>query len=319
MTEARTCPGHACTNAITDDYLCRACQRRAERILGDLPALTRELETTVTRQDRIASGGKRGKGHDQPAVANLSASDRGRRELELLFEWADAVAAWHRVKGLPLFARSLPLTQLVPAAVAILLRYSDWMRTHPDGADLASAIWYVRQGVRRIIDVREERLYAGPCHEPISADAGDLCRLPLYRKWGADDIVCDGYEPGGPVVGLPRPEGCGHAHPAADRHAFLVASVEEYLLPLKLVWESLYVLIPGCEIAWKTAQQWTRAQRTRDDTGDRVRIRVTPPRLQASGVDWRGQPLYRGGDILRLAQDKRPRRGRRRVQRADVA
>lgn len=318
--ETRICPGHDCGASLRDGYLCRSCQRRAERILSDLPALARELEVTVTRQDRISRPGKRGKGAAQPSVVNFTAEQRGRRESELLFEWTDFVAAWYGTKGLPLFARHVPLGQLIPASVSLLLGRSDWMRSHEQGPELASAIWYVRSGLSRIVDCREERLYAGPCHADLGYDQPYLCQFGLYRKWGAEDIVCDGHRPG--VPGLSA--GCGTIHPAAERHAFLVASVEEQLLPLKLVWESLYVLIPGCEVAWKTAQQWTKPRHERLTVatkvgGERVRIRTTPPRLTEASVDWRGQPLYRGDDILRLAQDKRPRRGRRRVQRAEVA
>ena len=32
-TEARTCPGYGCDAELRDDYLCRSCQRRAERTL----------------------------------------------------------------------------------------------------------------------------------------------------------------------------------------------------------------------------------------------------------------------------------------------
>ena len=308
----RTCPGYGCSSPLDNEYLCRRCQHRAERILGDLPALTRELRTTVTRQDRVATG-RRGMGAEQPLPVNVSASDRGRQVLELLFEWADFVAAAYGVKGLPVFARHIPLEALVPQAVSVLLARSDWLRFNEQGPDLASAVWSVQQGLRRIVDCAEERLYAGPCYAEL--DGTGKCGLSLYRRWGADVIVCDGYRPD-----TPGPfQGCGASHAAVDRHAFLVASVEEHVLPLKLVWESLYVLVPGCDVPWRTALQWTKERRTRDATGPRVRIRVTPPLLTPAAVDWRGRPLYRGEDILRLAQDKKPRRGRRRVTRPQIA
>jgi hypothetical protein len=330
VTVTRTCPGYGCGAALRDGYLCRSCQRRAERVLGDLPSLAREVETTIARQDRGATG-RAGDGAEQPLPVNLSAGDRARHPdvLPLLFEWADHVAACYRVQGLPVFAAALPMTVTVPRAVAVLLRYSDWMRLSEQGPELANALSCVRRDLRKIIDRHLGRTYAGPCrakttvviasnHELESRYRIELtrqirCPLALYRYWGSDEIICDGHlDPEGR-------EGCGTVHPAAERAEFLVDQVRQQLLPLKLVWESLYVLLPGCQVDWATAQRWTRPQRVRDDTGSRVRIRVVAPRLEPA--EWAGDtPLYRGSDILRLAEDKAPRRGRRRhVRTADVS
>ena len=308
----RVCPGYGCGAQLRDGYLCRSCQRRAERILGDLPSLAREVETTIARQDRGTTG-RRGDGAEQPLPVNLTAGDRARHPnvLPLLFEWADHVAACYRVQGLPVFAAALPMTVTVPRAVAVLLRYSDWMRLAEQGPELANALSCVRRDLRKIIDRHLSRTYAGPCRAKRAE--GARCHVALYRRWGADEIVCDGHlDPDGR-------EGCGTVHPAVERADFLIDQVRQQLLPLKLVWESLYVLLPGCQVDWPTAQRWTRAQRVRDDSGPRVRVRVVPPRLEPQA--WAGDdtPLYRGSDILRLAEDKAPRRGRRRHTRnADV-
>lgn len=322
----RSCPGHHSIErpapALRDDeYLCRGCARTAERILGDLPSLTRDLETTVTRQDRTSGGSKRTAGAERPLPVNLTASDRGREVLALLFEWADFVAGWHRAKGLPILAAHRPLTELVPHAVAILLRNADWIRSNEQGPDLARALHCIRRDMRRLIDRRPERLYAGPCQADLGYDP-ELrydCRLPLYREWGADAIACDGHTPN-MVPGQWVPSGCGHTHPAAERATWLIAQVQEQLLPLRLVWENLYVLIPGCQIDWPIAKQWTRArhQRIVQPGKKRARVIVTPARLEPQG--WADdEPLYRGADILRLAEDKPTRRGRRRVRRVNVA
>jgi hypothetical protein len=142
------------------------------------------------------------------------------------------------------------------------------------------------------------------------------CRASLYRRWGADDIVCDGYEPDRRKLGG---FGCGSVDPAAARAEFLVESVGEHLLPLRLVWESLYVLLPGCEVAWKTVEQWTKARVSEAEVapstgGTRTRITRTPARLEVAGWDGRDRPLYRGADILRLARDGEQCRGRRRTR-----
>lgn len=318
----RTCPGHGCDRPLRDEYLCRGCQRKAERVLGDLVALTRELETTVSRQDKIAMPGKRGKGHEQPSPANVTAAQRGRTILGLLFEWADFVAERHNMIGLPVFAAYRPLGELVPTAVAILLSKAEWMRHDEQGPALVEAIHQVRHQLRRLVDQPPTRLYAGPCRADLGYDTelGYVCQLPLYRKWGSDEITCDGHLPQ-QDPGQPRPTGCGHTHPAADRRDFMVASVEENLLPLRLLWESLYVLLPEAgQLDWLTVQQWTRERRQRSVIGttstgrDKVRITVTPARLEPAGTDLNGRPLYRGKDVLRLARDGERRRGRRRLR-----
>jgi hypothetical protein len=321
----KVCPGghstaHPAPGLRPDEYLCRGCVRHAERILGDLPSLTRDLETTVTRQDRAAKSG-RGTKTERPLPANLIAADRGRTTLELLFEWADFVAQHYGVKGLPMFAAHRPLTELVPPAVAILLTHAEWMRTNEQGPGLAEAIRCVRRDLRAIVDRKPERLYAGPCLADLGYDPtlGYDCRLPVYRPWGTDDITCDGHTVN-VTPGQWTASGCGRLHLAADRKEWLLAEVTSRLLPLRLVWESLYVLIPDCQVEWETAKQWTRERRQRvdDPARKRPRIIVSPPRLEPQS--WAAEtPLYRGADILRLAEDKQPRRGRRRVPRGEVA
>jgi hypothetical protein len=336
-TTARLCPGshtidHPAPGLRNDEYLCRGCVRHAERVLGDLPSLTRDVEVTVTKQDRSTKG-RKSSGKEQPLPANLSASDRARRSLELLFEWADHVAAWNGSTGLPAFTANRPLQELVPQAVGILLHHGDWMRSNEQGPDLANAVRCVRRDLRAIVDRRPDRLYAGPCEADLDypPEFGYRCGLPLYREWGTDDITCDGHT----VNLLPgqwSPTGCGHTHPVAERREWLRAEVDGRLLPLRLVWESLYVLIPGCQVEWDTAKQWTREREQRIPIRDKhgqqrydrrgkpmVRIHTSPPRLEPQGWAIDDSPLYRGSDILMLAEDKRVRRGRRRVDRAKVA
>lgn len=341
MTETRPCPGLACDTALGEvEFLCRKCQHRAEKALGDLPALTRDLEhVTVARQDHIqhASSGKartpdedwRGSTHAlvrTPWPADVNASQRGRDVLELLFEWADHIAHWYDQRGMPLFTQHRPLTELVPYAVAMILGHSDWMRTAEQGPDLANAIHCIRRDLRRIVDVRPARLYAGPCNADLGYGdgLGYTCGLSLFRQWGADDIACDAHQPSGAVGWWPS-TGCEHTHLAADRTEHLRASVEEHLLPLRLLWESLYLLEPKASgIDWKTVQQWTKERRQRTVIGvtatgrDRVKIHVTPARLAAAGHDGK-HPLYRGADVLALARDTGARRGRKRTRGERIA
>lgn len=337
MTDQRTCPGshsiaHPAPALRNDEHLCRGCVRHTERILGDLVALTRDVETTVTRQDRVGTrNGARAIGHDRPLPVNVHTSDKARKSLALLFEWADFVAERNSVRGLPSFARTIPLGTLVPRAVAILLHYSDWMRLDQQGPDCANAIRSVRRDLRALVDAPPERLYAGPCEADLGYDKtlGYRCSGQLFRRWGSEEITCDGYRPDR-LIGEHR-FGCGTVHATAERRTWMRAEVEERLLPLRVLWEDLYELVPGCELDWKTVRQWTQERRQRvakrDTNGlERVDSRgkpmvtviVTPPRLEPQAWDC-DVPLYRGSDVLKLAEDGGLRRGRRRRTRRSVA
>lgn len=335
MTDQRPCPGHHATERPAPglrpgEHLCRHCIHRAEHTLTEIAELAGQLDrVTTTRQDRVQhAAGARGRAPDQdwrggtdalrstPWPANVIAADRGRAVLELLFEWADHVAAWHHHDGLPAFTRNTPLAVLTGRAAAILIYHSTWMRDQQQGPDLAHAIWCVRRDLRRLVDTQPARLYAGPCGADLGYDPqlGYVCELPLYRQWGRDGIRCDGHRPSGST--LPRwSSGCGAVHADDARRSFLRASVDGALLPLRLLWESLHTLVgqPASDIPFEAVVRWTKPRSERVTTGKRVRIHVIPPRLVAVGYDGR-EPLYRGGDLIMLASDAKPRRGRRRTR-----
>jgi len=291
-------------------------------VIGDLPALSRECDVTAARLDRLGGGGgHRKKGDDQPLLVKVrhdgqTVSDVVDGVLSLLYEWTDHVAAFYGESSLPLQVRGdvrPPRHLLVPTAAGTLLRHVDWMRSDEQGPDLAHAVWTVRRDLRVIIDRPPERTYAGPCQSPLLVMGADpdqdgpirfvaretRCKRELYRKWGSDVITCDGYDPDPRLRG----GGCGAQHLAINRDVWLVASVTEELLPLRLLWESLYVLVPGCLVDWETVRRWPR------------RNNGSPPRLIAHTLTPMGQPLYRGGDVLALARDTMPRRGKRRITR----
>lgn len=341
--DQQPCPGHhtperPAPGLRPGEQLCHHCVRRAEHQLTEIAALAGQLDrVTIARLDRVqhAAGAARrapdqdwrGTANALPATpwpANVDAAERGREVLELLFEWADHVAAWHRIEGLPAFTRHVPLAQLAGRAAAVLVHHSRWMRDQQQGPDLAHAIWCVRRDLRQLVDTQPARLYAGPCGADLGygEGLGYRCGLPLYQAWGRDTIRCDGHRPSGDQ----RPRwntGCGAGHEVTDRQVFLRASVDGALLPLKLLWQSLHVLVgqPASDVAWKVVEAWTRPRTQRVETVARsgrklVRLVTTPPRLTAAGVDLAGRPLYRGGDVLQLAEDGQRRRGRRRITRA---
>lgn len=312
-TDATRDTCHGCGANLQAAVLCNRCVRITERRLGDLPALVEQLELTVSRQSRGGGrgGGHRKKGDEQPLPFNLAASGK-RALIALLEEWADVIAQGAGIPGLPLRPAVTSDTDRVRVAVGrMLTRQSlNWLRTGNQAAGAFDAIWSIRDQLRSAIDRRPERLYAGPCNAQLSVtvdvdehgaieilEKPSRCTFGLYRKWGEDVITCDGYDP---TSRIQLPLGCGATHTVDERRDFLLASVEDHLLPLRVVWESLYVLLPDSDVTWETARKWPRRQRN------------VPPRLTARTLTDHGVELFRGGDILDLARDEAPRVGRRR-------
>jgi hypothetical protein len=334
VSTSRNCP--LCERDAGVTMICERCVRATERRLGDIPALVDELELTLSRQGRGGRGaGHRKRGDDQPLPFDIAAS--GKRSLiNLLAEWADLAAAESHAGGMPWhhsqWESDLGQTR---AAVSVLQRHLSWFRVGEQAPIAARAIETIRNQLRSAIDRVPERLWAGPCHAELPAaisttEAGAItvtlnasdtpprCELQLYRKWGEELITCDGHND------PDETGGCGAVHTIDGRRDFLLTSIEEQLLPLRLVWESLYELLPGCNIAWETVRKWPRKQTKprRDprtgqpltDRRGRRLVTVVPPRLHVRTVNLLGTELFRGGDIIDLARDEIPRRGAKRTR-----
>lgn len=330
MTEPRACPGYDCQSTLREsEFLCRRCVRRAERVIGDLTAEAHELDTTITRQAKIGGGHKRMKGDEAPLPWNENAASKGDDALALLYEWADHIAQWFGEPGLPVRTTNPAggREPLVRLASAILLRHIDWLGPNEQSADLAHAMWVTRSRVRSLTDRPLERVWAGPCHalQPATVTEHDglitvslkksRCQLDLYRAWGAETLICDGHND-------PDDDpGCGAVHAIDDRRKrWMLAAVDEHLVPLKDVWENLPLMLPADVSVppWDTVRKWTQWREIKDSEG-KVTNRIRP-RLHPRTVTTRGVKLYRGRDILELVADEQPRAGRRRrTRRGKVA
>lgn len=60
---AESAPCAHCERA-TSEPVCEACAHNLRRLLGQLPGMLDDLQTTVTKQARTSAGGTRGKGHE---------------------------------------------------------------------------------------------------------------------------------------------------------------------------------------------------------------------------------------------------------------
>lgn len=144
---------------------------------------------------------------------------------------------------------------------------------HPAADEIVDEIGYAVRQAYRAIDNRAERWYAGPCRAEYAANSEDndaCCMADLYVKPDADISVC---------------RHCGAPHNIKARREWLLDAVEDMLA---------------------TATMIARGVSRLDEhvTPERIRQWAARGRIAAKGVDLRGHPTYRVGDVLdRLHED----------------
>lgn len=297
MTDPRPCPGHDCAAVLREsEFLCGRCVHRADRILGDLVAETHELETTITRQARISTGGHRKKGDEQPLPVNLKAAHDGDNALMLLFEWADFIAQRHKQPGMPVRTTGVDKrVQMVTQAVGIIHRHIAWLGADEQGPECASAIWHVRRNLRRIFDRPADRWYAGPCetkgvvtvdiddYDTITANIAGICQAQLYAEPGKLQIKCDGWH-------QDDHDGCGTVHTFEQRRVWLIEYMQGALVTIDDTLAVLPTLFPD----------YPKPRR------DSITGWVRSGRLQAQGANHVGEPTFVGIELLDLIKAYKP-------------
>ncbi len=283
----------------TDLYLCRDCTARLRRWLADTHNLMNCLETVVARQNRFAETvGPRSA--TRPLFYNPQAADARRQLAATLVSAAHELAtrrgAVPVLPGVPRLhlqpvprdhqpdaepnpdpGAVLPLSRAGIAGVAAaawLHHHTDWLRGDPSAGDVFNRI------ERAVIDAEHAcvppapRWYAGPCdhcHHDLLAEA-DTHGHPRF-----DTITC---------------EHCGTRHDVEGRHEYLIrqARLQHITATTALSWTHMLL---GKRIPRGTWDSWV------------ARRRITP-----RDIDRDGHPLYRFGDVERLARDHiaKPRR-----------
>jgi hypothetical protein len=124
------------------------------------------------------------------------------------------------------------------------------------------------------------------------------CKRPLYAwppqrfdseaertRWLEENpIVCDGYRPPFDRSGNYRLDdtGCGATHTRGDRREWMLADLEDRLLPFTLLQDTLPGLLP--DLVWPSRSTWWRWREKR-----------LTPKTVIDGVEF-----YRGGDVIDL-------------------
>lgn len=211
-------------NRPTANQLCNTCITTLAGLIKDMPALARELETTIAGLDRHARNP--GRSPDRPLPVNLAAAER-RTDLRRFIALARVASN-----------RTIPH---VPAATTALLASLNWFRTDPRAHQAHDAIHRIHERITAAIDHPDDtRHFAGPCHRY-------GCTLDLYTQEGTNNLTCDGHRQDS--------SGCGHTHTPAERATYLAATITNATAPLDQITETLPTLI-GLNIPANRIRQW---------------------------------------------------------------
>lgn len=228
-----TCTIDWCDKPVVEGHVCTDCSRRLERALGDIPALTEELDTVLTKQARYADAEARG-GSEKALPFNPAASELGWVLRNTLATWCRLIAD-ERGKGLP--GNDTP-----PAMARWLLGHVEWLRHHRAGHEAVEEITSVVKQIRKAVDRPAERIYVGPCGE---------CSADLYGKPDSIKVKC---------------KGCGQESDVNERWQWMQEQVYGRLVTAK---EGAVLLSRfGMPTQQKTIDKWRERKRLPDHKTD---------------------------------------------------
>lgn len=190
-----TCPH--CFQPVPDSRLfCQAYREHFRDLLRLTPELLRELNITLSKQDRIApgsTGGARPKGHAKPLVYNVNASiARDKLLAGTVVKWA-RIARGHfarLLKPVPDALDAFELT-LPTDPIALLIALSERAANYDWFADMTAELEDAFHAGEAAIDVAEGRLEAGVCEH---------CGTRICGYLSTPTFICEGCGVVGDIV-----------------------------------------------------------------------------------------------------------------------
>lgn len=297
---SQTCTVDGCDRPVLDAYVCQACALDLERALGDVRWLNDQLDVVLTRQtakpERVG-----GTSTEQALPYDPRATEARWVLANTVTTWARVVEEEHNEANPPIgpthaVCHDRSCAQIrgvhppniggIGILAAWLSSYAGWLRTHAAGADAVEEVLSCVGAARRLVDVRPERWYAGPCEGP----EGERCGHDLYARPNAAHVTCPA---------------CGSRWETQARRDAL----------LKAAWDHLGTASEVSALC--------RAMLGQLVTVDMIRgyVRRGVIAAHGSGLDRRGRmvALYRIGDVIDTAQrvkyDEREERATRRAGR----
>ncbi len=152
-----------------------------------------------------------------------------------------------------------------------LLEQVDWLRCQTDSLEEFQALQRALDKLERVVDRPADRCYAGPCNNV--DDDGLECGEQLYARPGAPRVTC---------------RRCGAWYDVSARREWMVDAAQDVLAGAQLLAQALTNL----DVAV---------------TAGRIYVWAHRGRLVKRGVDERGRPLYRLGDVRDLLAEHQRR------------
>jgi hypothetical protein len=267
-----TRPACRCYAPIADDaYLCGGCSDRLKVLLSEVPGVAEDLQDTRLRLNRTGGPkvGVTSRSADKPLPWNQTASD-AQEVLETVLAYRARVVAQRLRKTLTGSATNEALSKF-------LLRHFELLRHDQDAPDALDELSDAIALARRVVDLAPDQWYAGQCghSEPAADGSGPVvCPADLYARVGAEWVDC---------------RVCCTRYDVAERRKWLLQLVEDQLATMGELSAALSTL-------------------GRPLTKDSINGYVKRGRLTAHGVNQRGYPVYRVGDLLDLIAEPRPER-----------
>jgi hypothetical protein len=284
------CP--SCAGRSDDGLLCPRCWSRTERDLRAIPGLWREMETTLTRQSQTGTGNG-GKNSVRPLPFDVTAS-------EVSAEVKTCLVNWVRT-----FTHGDWPDDTVVSICAWLLARDQRIRGHEEAPEFVDEIADVVHRLRRLIDLRPEMVYLGPCDKIMGYEPGDdggqhpvTCRHQMYARQRDESYDCPG-EPGVP---------CDAVYNVKARRDEMVEKASYQLATISLCAQLLGMF--GLPVKVETIDSWTRPRtRINHATGQEVVVRTA--QLWRKGVDEKGVNTYLVGDVEALVREMLERKQQR--------
>ena len=164
-------------------YTCDTCSQQLAIALGDIPWLTEELDTTITRQKGATYNGSTSRGAEAPSPVHWGASEARSHLKALLVSWVLFSHETGVRNASPHIG--LPDDDLVSLSRWLLWRV-DGFALLDIGPEVVDEITEAVATCRRVIDRPADRQYLGAC---------DMCPTGrLYARPGGTWARCDGCD-----------------------------------------------------------------------------------------------------------------------------
>lgn len=180
----------------TETFLCGDARRETGCLglllqrLGDCAWLSEQLDTTLSRQDKISAGsvGFVTGTAEKPLPLNIGASDASMNLRDTLCSWVRDL--WETF-GVPDENGWVPPADVAPTVVSTsrwLMRHPTWIAIHPAADDLYGELSEVIHLAFRAVDIpKDNRVFLGKCGFEMN---DEWCQHELYARPRMDEVTC---------------------------------------------------------------------------------------------------------------------------------